>query len=140
MEAFFTLEEIEKTAKEFIEYLQEKKVVAFHGNMGAGKTTFIKEVCRQMGVRQNVSSPTFSIINEYITKYSNQIFHIDVYRLKDLEEAIQAGVEDCVYSGSLCFIEWPEKIFSILPVDTVQVFIEPVDEDKRRFICKLPSQ
>jgi tRNA threonylcarbamoyladenosine biosynthesis protein TsaE len=138
MEIVFSLDEIEMAAKSFLNYIDNKKVIAFHGNLGAGKTTFIKAVCKQLNVKENVSSPTFSIINQYSTEKNKSIFHIDLYRLNDNAEAINAGVEECIYSGDICFIEWPEKIVKILPVDTVEVFIELLSETKRELICKLP--
>lgn len=138
MDLIISLEKIEIAAKKFIDLLKDKTVVAFHGNLGAGKTTFIKAVCKQLGVEENVSSPTFSIINQYTAVNYKRVFHIDLYRVKDNEEAVNAGVEECIYSGDTCFIEWPERV-SILPYDTVNVFIEPISETKRRLICKLPS-
>ncbi len=138
MELTFSLNEIENSAKQFIAYLKDKKVVAFSGNLGAGKTTFIKELCNQLGVQENVTSPTFSIINQYTTVNNSTIFHIDLYRVKDEEEAINAGVEESIYSGDVCFIEWPEKLISLLPEDTVDVFMEPVNESKRKLVCKFP--
>jgi tRNA threonylcarbamoyladenosine biosynthesis protein TsaE len=138
MELTFSLNEIENSAKQFIAYLKDKKVVAFSGNLGAGKTTFIKELCNQLGVQENVTSPTFSIINQYTTVNNSTIFHIDLYRVKDEEEAINAGVEESIYSGDVCFIEWPEKLISLLPEDTVNVFMEPVNESKRKLVCKFP--
>ena len=138
MELIFSLEKIEIAAKKFIDLLKDRTVVAFHGNLGAGKTTFIKAVCKQLGVKENVSSPTFSIINQYTSANNKTIFHIDLYRVKDNEEAINAGVEECIYSGDTCFIEWPERV-SILPDDRVNVFIEPISETERRLTCKLPS-
>ncbi len=138
MELTFSLNEIENSAKQFIAYLKDKKVVAFSGNLGAGKTTFIKELCNQLGVKENVTSPTFSIINQYTTVNNSTIFHIDLYRVKDEEEAINAGVEESIYSGDVCFIEWPEKLISLLPEDTVDVFMEPVNESKRKLVCKFP--
>ncbi len=138
MESIYGLKEIEKTAQEFITFLQGYKVVAFHGNMGAGKTTFIQAVCKQLGVQENVSSPTFSIINQYTTANGKTIYHIDLYRVKDTEEAMNAGVEECLYSGDVCFIEWPERI-SILPDNTVNVFIKTINETERKLLCKLPA-
>ena len=138
MELTFSLPEIENSAKQFIAYLKDKKVVAFSGNLGAGKTTFIKELCKQLGVKENVTSPTFSIINQYTTVNNSTIFHIDLYRVKDEEEAINAGVEESIYSGDVCFIEWPEKLITLLPEDTVDVFMEPVNESKRKLVCKFP--
>lgn len=138
MESIYGLNEIGNAAKEFIKLLDGHTVVAFHGNLGAGKTTFIQAVCKQLGVTGNVSSPTFSIINEYTAAGNKTIFHIDLYRVKDDEEAMNAGVEECIYSGDLCFIEWPERI-SFLPSGTLNVFIEPVNEATRSMVCKLPS-
>lgn len=137
MELIYSLDDIETAAKEFIKFTNGYSVVAFHGNLGAGKTTFIKAVCNKLGVEEKVSSPTFSIINQYTTG-KGSVFHIDLYRIKDIEEAIDAGVEECIYSGEICFIEWPEKVFSILPDDTVNVFIEPIDNSKRKLLYKLP--
>lgn len=138
MESIYGLNEIGNAAKEFIKLSGGNKVIAFHGNLGAGKTTFIQAVCKQLGISENVSSPSFSIINQYTTAGNKTIFHIDLYRVKDNEEAINAGVEECICSGDICFIEWPERI-SFLPADTLHVFIEPVNETKRSLLCKLPS-
>ena len=138
MQLIFSLDDIEIAAREFIDLLKDRRVVAFHGNLGAGKTTFIKAVCKQLGVIENVSSPTFSIINQYTATNNKNIFHIDLYRVKDNEEAINAGVEECIYIGDTCFIEWPERV-SILPDDTVNVFIETIGETERKLMCKLPS-
>lgn len=138
MESIYSLEEIEKIANDFIQFTESYTVFAFHGNLGAGKTTFIQSVCKQLCVQGNVSSPTFSIINQYKTEKNKTIFHIDLYRIKDIEEAINAGVEESIYSGELCFIEWPERIFSMLPADVVNVFIEPVNDTERKLIVKFP--
>ena len=138
MELIFSLDDIEIAAKKFIDLLKDRRVVAFHGNLGAGKTAFIKAICKQLGVNENVSSPTFSIINQYTASNNKTIFHIDLYRIKDNEEAINAGVEESVYSGDTCFIEWPEKV-SFLPGDQVNVFIEAISETERKLLCKLPS-
>jgi len=137
MELIFTLQEIDNAAKEFISILTDSKIVAFNGEMGAGKTTFIHAVCRQMGVTDNMSSPTYSIINQYKTINGATINHIDLYRLKDTEEAVQAGVEEVINSGDFCFIEWPEKIMVVLPLHIITVFVEITDDTKRRLIAKL---
>lgn len=136
MEAIFTLEEIDNVARDFMPFLQNMKVVAVYGEMGAGKTTFIHAVCRQMGVTGSMSSPTYSIIQQYITPGNLIINHVDVYRLKDMEEAIQAGVQDVINTGDFCFIEWPEKIANILPLHFIHMFIEPANHAKRRIIVK----
>ncbi|HUS03509.1 MAG TPA: tRNA (adenosine(37)-N6)-threonylcarbamoyltransferase complex ATPase subunit type 1 TsaE [Chitinophagaceae bacterium] len=138
MESIYRLNEIEVMAGKFIDFLDGRKVFAFHGELGAGKTTFIQAVCKQLGVQENVLSPTFSIINQYSTVNNKTIFHIDLYRVKDNEEAIHAGVEECIYSGDTCFIEWPGRI-SFLPDETVNVFLEVLSATERRLMCKLPS-
>lgn len=138
MESIYSFNEIETAAKEFIEKFDSHKVFAFHGNLGAGKTTFIQWVCKHLGVTDNVSSPTFSIINQYSTTNNKKIYHLDLYRIKDDEEAINAGVEECIYSDDLCFIEWPERV-TFLPAQTVNVFIESISQHERRLVCKLPT-
>lgn len=135
MEWIFSLNEINETASSFWKKLGNGKVFAFHGEMGAGKTTFIHALCERKGVKDVVSSPTFPIINEY--KYDCEgtmklLFHMDLYRLKDEEEAIRAGVEDCLFSGFICLVEWPEKAPDIFPGDTIHVYLELVDEKTRR--------
>ena len=126
----YKLKGISEAAVRFWQIIDDKKIIAFHGNMGAGKTTFIHALCEVKGVRDVVGSPTFSIINEYYFP-SGKIFHIDLYRLKDEEEAIRAGVEDCLYSDHICFVEWPEKAPDLFPNDTVHVFIEVADSETR---------
>ena len=137
MESIYSLNELESVVKRFIRFLDDHKVVAFHGDLGAGKTTFIQAVCKELGVKENVSSPTFSIINQYSTIDNKTIFHIDLYRVKDNEEAINAGVEESIYSGDICFIEWPGRI-SFLPAEMVNVFFEVVSATERKVMCKLP--
>jgi tRNA threonylcarbamoyladenosine biosynthesis protein TsaE len=130
MELSFTLSSIHAAAQQFMDHLKNKKIVAFHGQMGAGKTTFIHALCDALQVSSSVSSPTFSIINQY--NYSGgTLYHLDLYRLKDAEEAIQAGVEDCLYSGNLCLVEWPERAPGLFPEDTVWVSIDATDEQTR---------
>ena len=126
----YKLNEINDVAGWFWQAINNKKVIAFHGSMGAGKTTFIHALCEIKGVKDVVGSPTFSIINEYYFQ-EGMIFHIDLYRLKDEQEAIRAGVEDCLYSDHICFVEWPEKAPGIFPPDTVHVFIEVTDSETR---------
>ena len=138
MELIFTLKEIDDTAKKFISLLHDKKIFAFNGEIGAGKTTFIHAICRQMGVTGKMSSPTYPIINNYKTVNDATIFHIDLFRLKDTEEVIQAGVEECINSQEYCFIEWPEKIMTILPSFTINILIEIIDDMQRRMIVKFP--
>jgi len=131
----YKLNGIKNAAIRFWEAVGAKKVIAFHGNMGAGKTTFIHALCGIKVVKDVVGSPTFSIINEYYFP-SGKIFHIDLYRLKDEEEAMRAGVEDCFYSDHICFVEWPEKAPGIFPTDTVHVFIEVIDSETRHLTIK----
>jgi tRNA threonylcarbamoyladenosine biosynthesis protein TsaE len=125
-----TIDNIRQTARRFWELVDGRKVIAFYGPMGAGKTTFIHALCDEKGVTSTVGSPTFSIINEY-TCPGGKIFHIDLYRLKDEEEAVRAGVEDCLYSGDLCLVEWPGRAEAILPEDAARVEIRVVDKDTR---------
>ena len=127
------LEEIEAVAAAFLQQLGSRKVVALHGNLGAGKTTFVRAVCKQLQVSTAVSSPTFSIINEYRTAQAC-IYHIDLYRLKDEREALRAGVEDCLYSGDLCLVEWPERAPDIFPGETVHVHLQEADQFSRRMV------
>jgi tRNA threonylcarbamoyladenosine biosynthesis protein TsaE len=126
----YELSGIKEAAARFWKEIDDKKLLAFHGNMGAGKTTFIHALCEAKGVKDVIGSPTFSIINEYYYP-SGKIFHIDLYRLKDEEEAIRAGVEDCLYSDHICFVEWPDKAPGLFPTNTVHVFIEVKDSETR---------
>ena len=131
----YTLDEIQSAVAKFLEAVGDHKIFAFHGTMGAGKTTFIHTLCEMKGVTDVVSSPTFSIINEYSFP-QGMIYHIDLYRLKDEEEAMRAGVEDCLYSDHLCFVEWPEKAPGIFPSETIHVFIEVIDSDTRHLTIR----
>ncbi len=140
MEWTFSMNNINDVAKEFWKQTAGKTVFAFHGSMGMGKTTFIHALCKVKGVKEGVGSSTFSIINEYqyvptaIGSNGTQrvLFHIDLYRLRDKEEALRAGVEDVLFSGNLCLVEWPERVPDIFPDDTVHCFIEMVDDKTRR--------
>ena len=131
----FELSNIKDAAARFWKAIDDKKVIAFHGNMGAGKTTFIHALCKVKGVKDVIGSPTFSIINEYYfleNGSERKIFHIDLYRLRDEQEAIQAGVEDCLNSDHICLVEWPEKIPSLLSEDCLHVYIETVNAETRK--------
>lgn len=135
MEITYTLEQLPQTAVAFWKLAAGANTIAFHGSMGSGKTTFIHALCDAKQVKDVVGSPTFSIINEYFfveDSLTKKIFHIDLYRLNGEQEAIQAGVEDCLYSDHICLIEWPEKIASILPTDTLHVFIEAINDRARK--------
>jgi tRNA threonylcarbamoyladenosine biosynthesis protein TsaE len=127
----FTIENIHRVAKDFWAFVNGSPVIALHGQMGAGKTTFVHALCDAKKVVSTVGSPTFSIINEYSYE-GGTIYHIDLYRLKDEEEAIRAGVEDCLYSGSICLVEWPERIPHLFPENTVHARLEVISEQERR--------
>ena len=116
------LDSIREAAREFISVIGDHKVFAFYGSMGAGKTTFVKAICEELGVEDVITSPTFAIINEYSGR-DGVIYHFDFYRIKKLEEVSDMGYEDYFYSGALCFIEWPELIEDVLPEDAVKVRI-----------------
>jgi tRNA threonylcarbamoyladenosine biosynthesis protein TsaE len=135
MEWKFSVETIKMTAASFLNQAGSASVFAFHGPMGAGKTTFIHALCEELGVKDVVGSPTFSIINEYRYPADGKmkpLYHMDLYRLRDEEEAQRAGVEDALYSGHICLVEWPEKAPGIFPEHTINVFIELVDNQTRR--------
>lgn len=122
---------INETAREFIKLIDQDTVFAFYGNMGAGKTTFIKAICEELGVTDVINSPTFAIVNEYRSATAELIYHFDFYRINKIEEAYDFGYEDYFYSGALCFIEWPEKIEEILPGDAVKVTIKENEDGTR---------
>ena len=132
MEVNFTLDEIKQTAKKLLAASANIKVFAFYGEMGAGKTTFIHALCKVLGVTDVVTSPTFSIINQYKTTTAQTIYHMDLYRLKDENEAINAGIEDCLYAGNMCLVEWPEKAAGIFPDDTLHITITSIDDNTRK--------
>jgi tRNA threonylcarbamoyladenosine biosynthesis protein TsaE len=127
------LDNIRETAREFIDNMGDHKVFAFYGKMGAGKTTFIKAICEELGVDDVITSPTFAIINEYSEK-NGSIYHFDFYRIKKLEEVYDMGYEDYFYSGALCFIEWPELIEEVLPEDAVKVEITEKEDGTRAIV------
>jgi tRNA threonylcarbamoyladenosine biosynthesis protein TsaE len=134
MDVNFSLDNINEAAKTFLTAIGEKKVIALHGQMGAGKTTFVHAICDILKVTDTVSSPTFSIINEYNSAEGKVIYHLDLYRLKDEQEAINAGVEDCFYSRNLCLVEWPEKTPSLFPDDTVHCYLSVSGEKERKLV------
>lgn len=126
------LDSIREAAKEFIAHMDDRTVYAFYGNMGAGKTTFIKAICEELGVEDVINSPTFAIVNEYRSSDSSElIYHFDFYRINKQSEAEDIGTEDYFYSGALCFIEWPEKIDELLPGDVVNVRISENENGSR---------
>lgn len=127
-----SLENIREAAHRFVENLGESTVIAFYGKMGAGKTTFTKAVCEELGVEDVITSPTFAIVNEYRSETTGElIYHFDFYRIKKIEEVYDMGYEDYFYSGALCFIEWPELIDELLPADALKVTIEEREDGKR---------
>ncbi len=126
-----SLEDLSAAAKKFVELTKDSTVFAFYGTMGVGKTTFIKEVCKQLGVNDEVTSPTFAIINEYAGSDSKLIYHFDLYRLDSTEEALNIGVEDYLYSSNICLIEWPEIIENLLPNNVLEVSISESENGTR---------
>jgi tRNA threonylcarbamoyladenosine biosynthesis protein TsaE len=118
-----TLEQLPEVAAELLQFASSQKIFCLHGEMGAGKTTFVKELSKTLGVSDEVQSPTFSIVNEYKAASGEPVFHFDFYRLKRLEEAYDIGYEDYVFSGHYCFIEWPEKVESLLNFTKADIFI-----------------
>ena len=126
------LDNIREAAKQFIANIGDSTVFAFYGNMGAGKTTFVKAVCEELGVDDVITSPTFSIVNEYRSEQTGElIYHFEFYRVKKIEEVYDMGFEDYFYSGALCFIEWPELCEEVLPDDTVKVYIKEEPDGAR---------
>lgn len=130
-------DELQPIAARLIECHSGKRIFAFHGEMGAGKTTFINALCRAMEVEDMVSSPTFSIINQYKTNNGETVYHMDLYRIKDENEAINAGVEDCLYSGNICLVEWPDRAAGILPDDTLHLYITSIADNTRKLKINL---
>lgn len=125
------INQIRSAARQFIDSMPAGKVFAFYGKMGAGKTTFIKAICEEMGVDDVITSPTFAIVNEYETAEAETIYHFDFYRIKKLDEVYDMGYEEYFYSGNLCFIEWPELIEDLLPDDATKVTIEEAEDGSR---------
>ena len=134
----FNEQEKQVSALDILQATEPHRVFAFDGPMGAGKTTFIKSMCEQMGTDDVVNSPTFAIVNVYDIDqpYRGEVYHFDCYRLKDIREAIDFGAEEYLYSGNYCFIEWPEKIETLLPEDTVWIKIVPQENGDRQLIIE----
>lgn len=132
MEIRFNLDNIDDAAGEFLRSVSDARIFAFYGEMGAGKTTFIKALCRNLGVEQYVTSPTFALINEYHAANDGIIFHFDFYRIESIEEVMDMGYEDYFYSENICFIEWPERIAGLLPEDTARIKIDVLDNGERQ--------
>lgn len=136
-EKITSLKGLKGVATKLIDTFPESRVFALYGKMGAGKTTFIQSICESLGSTDNVTSPTFALINEYNTPDASSIFHFDFYRIEDIEEAFDLGYEDYIYSGSYCFIEWPEMISPLLPENMVEVSIEAQEDESRTITAKL---
>ena len=136
-----TLEALPEAAEQFVALMGDETVYAFKGEMGAGKTTFIRQLCRALGVEEDLAnSPSFSIINEYRSDTTAELmYHFDLYRLETVEEALEIGVEDYFDSGALCFLEWPERIEPLLPDDTVVVELKVNDDESRTLKVNLPE-
>ncbi|PWD99180.1 tRNA (adenosine(37)-N6)-threonylcarbamoyltransferase complex ATPase subunit type 1 TsaE [Marinilabilia rubra] len=128
--------DVERVASEAVPFLKEHKVVAFYGDMGVGKTTFIKGVCKVLGVEDPVTSPSFAIVNEYEGNDNQVIFHFDFYRLKDVSEVFDMGYEDYFFSDHICLIEWPEKIASVLPDDRLDAYLSENEDGSRNLKIK----
>lgn len=129
------LSALQDAAKQLLTSFPDERIFAFYGAMGSGKTTFIKALCRSLGSHDNITSPTFALINEYSTDDGAIIYHFDFYRIKKLEEAYDLGYEDYIYSGNYCFIEWPEMIDSLLPEGIVEVRITEVEKGARLVVA-----
>ncbi|MEO8764085.1 MAG: tRNA (adenosine(37)-N6)-threonylcarbamoyltransferase complex ATPase subunit type 1 TsaE [Ginsengibacter sp.] len=139
MEIVYDLEDIGNAANEFLEYCNGYRVFAFTGELGAGKTTFISSICAQLGVKEIVTSPTYALIQEYHFAKDDSILHIDLYRLKNIEEAIEAGVEDCLFSDKMCMVEWPERAMLLFPPETVYANLHLLSANMRKMIVQLPQ-
>lgn len=132
-----SLDELKGAVKKFLEQFENERIFAFYGKMGAGKTTFIKALCRELGSTDPITSPTFALINEYSTASNERIFHFDFYRIKSIEEALDIGFDDYTHSGKYCFMEWPENIEALLPDHLVEVKIEVLDPTVREITANI---
>lgn len=131
-----SVDKIQEAARQFVCQMGDAKVFAFYGKMGAGKTTFIKAICQELGVEDVITSPTFALVNEYTAGDGSPIFHFDFYRIKKLEEVYDMGYEDYFYSGALCLMEWPELVEELLPQDAVAVTIHANADGSRSIDVK----
>lgn len=134
MEKRFSLEELPQVAKEFINEMDDSRIFLFEGEMGAGKTTFIAEICRQLGADDDFGSPTFSIVNEYADSKGNPIYHFDLYRIDSPQEALDMGAEEYFDSGEICLVEWPDRLGPLTPDNARTVTINVNDDGSRSLI------
>ena len=133
-----SVEELSQVSEYLLVLRDESDIIAFYGPMGAGKTTLIKNLCHRMGVTDEVNSPTFAIVNEYVTEEAESVYHFDFYRIKKLEEVYDIGYENYFYSGNLCLLEWPEMIESLMPEKFIRVDIALGDtDDSRRIVVSV---
>lgn len=131
----YSLNDLTKVANSIIANAKHK-VLLFYGEMGVGKTTLIKQICKELGTEDNISSPTFSLVNEYSTGDNNTLYHFDFYRINHEEEALDIGVEDYLYSNNWCLIEWPENIENLLPLDAVAIHLSILEDGQRKIELK----
>lgn len=131
----YSLKNLSEVATAIISSVENKNLL-FYGQMGVGKTTLIKEICKQLGVLDTISSPTFSLVNEYQTSENNKVFHFDFYRITDEEEALDMGIEEYLYNNDWCLIEWPENIENLLPLDAVEIHLSILDDEQRNIQIK----
>lgn len=134
-----SLAELSSSARIFLDSIGELSVLAFSGEMGAGKTTFIQALCRELGVPEDVNSPTFSLVNEYFTSSGESIYHFDLYRIEEPDELFDLGYEEYFFSGKRCFIEWPEKASHLIPDDALMVNIKAMEDGSRELSFLLPG-
>ncbi len=135
MKYSYNIDELSKTANLVFENSKSKNLL-FYGKMGAGKTTLIKEIIKKLGVEDNVSSPTFSLVNEYLSKDNNTIFHFDFYRIEDEEEALDIGIEVYFNQNAWCLVEWPQNVENLLPLNRTEISIDILDDDNRTIEIK----
>ncbi|QOD61464.1 tRNA (adenosine(37)-N6)-threonylcarbamoyltransferase complex ATPase subunit type 1 TsaE [Polaribacter haliotis] len=131
----YSLEDLSSIVSELITSVKNKTLL-FYGEMGVGKTTLIKEICKQLGVLDNISSPTFSLVNEYQTSENNKVFHFDFYRIEDENEALDMGIEDYLYNNDWCLIEWPENVENLLPLESVAIHLSTLENGQRNIQLK----
>lgn len=135
----FEIENVQGAAREFLDKTKGYRVFAFTGELGAGKTTFIASLCKELGVEEIVTSPTFAIIQQYDSPLAGKIYHLDFYRINSNDEAINSGLEDCILSNHLCMVEWPQNAPGIFPDDTVMINITITGDTRRKMQIQLPE-